>query len=74
MTGWEKRLIRRSIRQQEQKFLESLRPKSKPVWKVPDNAPCTKCMQTVGSAICQNKCSYYLELIKMRDRGELRKV
>lgn len=66
--------MRQSIKREEQKFVESMRSAEKVVWKVPDNAPCTQCMQTIGSAICQNKCPYYLELIRMRDAGELGKV
>ena len=74
MTGWLRREMRRAIKREEQKFVASMRPASKAVWMVPVDAPCSGCMQTPGSAICQNKCPYYLELIRMRDSGELRKV
>ena len=74
MTGWLRRQTQQSIKREEQKFVESMHPASKVVWKVPANAPCASCLQTPGNAICENKCPYYPELIRMRDRGELRKV
>lgn len=74
MTGWLRRVRQQSIKREERKFVESMRPTSKAVWMVPENAPCGNCIQTPGNAICRNKCPYYLELIRMRDSGELRKV
>lgn len=74
MTGWLRREIQQAIKREEREFVESMRPASKVVWMVPENAPCAKCLQKPGAAICRSKCSYYPELIRLRDSGELRKV
>lgn len=74
MTGWLKREIQQAGKREERKFVESMRPASMVEWMVPVNAPCGNCIQTPGNTICRNKCPYYLELIRMRDSGELRKV
>ncbi|MCK5592877.1 hypothetical protein KAI31_02140 [Candidatus Bathyarchaeota archaeon] len=74
MTGWLRREIQQAVKREERKFVESMRPASKVVWMVPVDAPCNGCMQIPGNAICQNKCPYYPELIRMRDSGELSKV
>lgn len=74
MTGWLRREMQQAIKRDEQKFVASMRPNSKAVWMVPVNAPCGNCLQTPGNTLCKNKCPYYLELIRMRDSGELRKV
>lgn len=74
MTGWLKKEMRRALKREEQKFVDSMRPKVKTVWKVPPGAPCWNCIQNPGDTICQNKCPYYEELTAMRDRGDLLKV
>lgn len=75
MTGWYKRGLRQSLKREQQKFVDAMRhtPKPKVVWLVPKGSPCWNCMMPLGSGICKNTCSYYKELLKLRDAGKLKK-
>lgn len=63
----------KGIRKDEQTWLDAMHPKPKTVWRVPAGSPCTSCMQTPGDSLCKSKCPYYLELLRMRDAGELKR-
>jgi len=74
MTGWPGRNKQRGLRIEEQRFVDTMRSKSKIVWRVPIDSPCTNCMQTLGSSVCKTQCPFWPELLRMKNAGELKKV
>ena len=65
--------LAKEIRRAEERRMESLRPKPKTVWRIPADSPCSNCIQTPGSSVCKTQCSFYPELLRMRDAGELKR-
>lgn len=69
MAGW----LAREMKRAEQRSLDAMRPEPKVVWRIPAGSPCSDCIQKPGSSVCKTQCSFWPELLRMRDAGELQR-